>query len=387
MDIVCKVESYALKIPLSVPYLGPLDVERPNEKGYFVRRLNRTIYSIDNCTMLVRIETKNGVVGWGEALAPVAPEISKAVVDELLGPLVVGQDPQDVVRIHEDLFDTMKVRGCSEGFFSDALTAIDIALWDIKAKQLNQSVAKVLGGKRHKVIKAYVSGLPKKRMEERCEFAAEWVEKGFDSIKFASAVSYQGDLEEMRSLRRKLGDKITIMADLHWRYGAVEAVSLIRKMNEYNLALAEAPVHPLDFEGQAFVTANCGTNVGIGEELRHEYAFRDRLSQRCLSVAQPEMGRLGITSFWNCYQLTRAYNCKIMPHASVGVGIFLAASIQVSSTFQEIEYHEYQHSIFQTAKKYLDGNLYCEKGYYSVPDGVGIGVEPSKDLLKLIYGK
>lgn len=384
MDTIVKVETFPLQIPREVPYLGSLNGLEPNEKGCFIRPGNRTLYSIHTHSMLVKLTTRDGAVGWGEALAPVAPKVSASVVDELLGPLLLGRDPQNAVAIHEDLYDTMRVRGYSEGFFSDALSALDMALWDIKGKQLGVSVGTLLGGKRRDKVPAYVSGLPRTTLPQRVELAQEWVEKGFDAVKFATVVSYEGDVAEIAALRKGLGEGVSIMADLHWRFDAVEAVRAIRRMNEYDLAMAEAPVHPQDIEGQAFVTANCGTNVGVGEELRNEFDFRDRFVHRCMNVAQPEMGRLGVTAFWNVCQMARAFHCKVMPHASIGVGVFLAASLQVSGAVQELPYHEYQHSVMDGTLRFLDTDMACEKGFYTVPTGAGLGVEPRDELFQYV---
>jgi len=384
VDIIVKVEAFAIKIPRDVPYLGPIGDIVPNEKGYFIRELNKTIYSINDHSMVVKLTTKDGIIGWGEALSPVSPQVSAKVVEDLLGPLIIGKDPQDVVTIYEDLYNTMRVRGYFSGFFVDALAGIDIALWDIKGKQLNMPICKVLGGKCREKIPAYVSGLPKATVQERAEYAKEWIEKGYHAIKFAAAVANEGEIKEMRAIRKMIGDGKKILADMHWRFNALEAISIIDKLSEYDLYLAEAPVHPQDIEGLSFVASRVRTSIGIGEELRNIYEFKERFEKRCMNVIQPEMGRLGITAFWDVCRMAKAYHCKIMPHASIGVGIFQAASLQVSSTVQDLPFHEYQHSTFGASLRFLNGNMRCESGYFILPDGSGHGVEPKEELFKYI---
>jgi len=384
IDTIAKIETFPIKIPREVPYLGPLGGLVPNEKGYFVRPGNKTIYSIHDHSMVVRITTRDGVVGWGEALNPVSPQVSAKIVEDLMGPLIIGRDPQDVVAIYEDLYNTMRVRGYFGGFFGDALAAIDIALWDIKGKQLGLPICKLLGGKRRDKIPAYVSGLPKATTEERAEYAKEWIEKGYHAVKFAAAVAYEGEVKEMRAIREAVGEGQKILADLHWRFNALEAIALIEKLSEYDLYLAEAPVHPQDIEGQALVASRVRTSVGIGEELRNIYEFRERFEKRCMNVIQPEMGRLGITAFWNACQMAQAYHCKVMPHASIGVGLFQAASLQVSAAVQDLPFHEYQHSTFGASVRFLRGNMSCDKGFFTLPEGAGLGVEPIDDLFKYV---
>jgi galactonate dehydratase len=125
-----------------------------------------------------------------------------------------------------------------------------------------------------------------------------------------------------------------------------------------------------------------GTSVGIGEELRTVYEYRPRFTARCMNVIQPEMGRTGITSFWHICQLAQAFHGKVMPHASIGVGLFQAASLQVSAALPNLEMHEYQHSIFDKNLRYLTGDMACAAGYFSLPSGPGLGVEPRDEVFE-----
>ncbi|MGO4834734.1 mandelate racemase/muconate lactonizing enzyme family protein, partial [Rhizobiaceae sp. 2RAB30] len=190
VDAIVKVETFIISIPREVPYLGPLKAgEKINERGYLVRQGNRTIYPSTDMTLLVKVTGESGKVGWGECYGIVAPEATKAIIDDVLGPVVVGRDPGDAVAIHEDLYDLMRVRGFFGGFYVDALAGLDIALWDLAGKGLGVPVSTLLGGRRHGTIPAYVSGLPRATLNERCDLAVEWVARGFKGIKFAAAVS------------------------------------------------------------------------------------------------------------------------------------------------------------------------------------------------------
>ncbi len=108
--------------------------------------------------MLVRITTKQGVVGWGETYGIVAPRATMEIIADLLAGFVIGRDPRDVAAIHDDLYDLMRVRGYTGGYYLDALAAIDIALWDIAAQSVGLPLAKYLGGQRRETIPAYLSG-------------------------------------------------------------------------------------------------------------------------------------------------------------------------------------------------------------------------------------
>ena len=150
VDAIVKVETFIISIPREVPYLGPLkEGERINERGYLVRKGNRTIYPSTDMTLLIKVTGESGLVGWGECYGIVAPEATKAIIDDVLGPVIIGRDPADAVVIHEDLYDLMRVRGFFGGYYVDALAGVDIALWDLAGKNLGVSVSTLLGGRRH----------------------------------------------------------------------------------------------------------------------------------------------------------------------------------------------------------------------------------------------
>jgi galactonate dehydratase len=295
-------------------------------------------------------------------------------------PLVQGRDPHDVVAISEDIYNAMRVRGFFGGFYVDALAGLDIALWDLRGKLTGLPICKLLGAQRRTQIPAYVSGLPKATREERAALAKEWIDKGFRAVKFAAAVAHDGEVAEMQAIRAAIGPEAQILVDFHWRYTAQEAIKLITALEAYDLAVAEAPVQSEDLEGQARVVAAVKTPVAIGEELRTIYEYRPRFVHHCMSIIQPEMAHMGITSFWEVCRMAQAFHCKVMPHATIGVGIAQAASLQVAAALPNLVMHEYQHSIFDRNLQFITGNMRCEAGYFQLPEGPGLGVEPRAEV-------
>lgn len=381
-DRIAHIEAYPITIPREVPYLGPLESHlKLDEKGHFVRPGNQTVYSVSDHCVLVKVTTESGIVGWGECVAVVAPEIVSSILNELIIPLVRGRDPHQVVRIYEDLYNALRVRGFFGGFYHDAIAALDIALWDLRGKLLALPVCRLLGSVRHKRIPAYVSGLPCPTIEERTVMAKKWMDRGFSAVKFASAISRDGIIEEMKALRTALGPASKILVDMHWKFTAAEAIKLITELEKYDLYVAEAPVKPEDLQGQALVVRSVKTPVGIGEELRTVYEYLPRFEQRCMHVIQPEMGRTGLTAFWNICQMSTAFNCTVMPHASIGIGVFQAASLHASAALSNLAIHEYQHSVFNNNLQYIDTTMQCESGYFTVPIEPGLGVTPKISLL------
>ncbi|WP_210497073.1 mandelate racemase/muconate lactonizing enzyme family protein [Microvirga antarctica] len=384
-DRVAKAEVFSITIPRETIYLGEARPgETINEKGYIVRKGNRTVYPTSDRTVVIRIETASGAVGWGETYGIVAPGAVMAIVDDLLGPYVVGRDPRDVVVIHEDLYDLMRVRGYTGGFYLDALAAIDVALWDLCGKLANLPLVKLLGGQRHETLPAYISGLPKRTRAERAAFAMEWQAKGFSRFKFAAPVADDGLAAEMETLREELGPAARIACDMHWAHTAEQAIGEIRAMEPHGLWFAEAPVKPEDVAGLAHVAAHVSTTVAAGEEWRTVFDLVPRVAQRACGIIQPEMGHTGITEFLRIAQYAQAHHLEVIPHATIGIGLFMAASLHASSALSAVTCHEYQHSIFEPNRRLVTGDMDCHDGVYTLPTGPGLGVEPSEEALSLL---
>lgn len=381
------VESFAISIPRETPYLGALESgTTANEHGYFVRPGNQSIYSIHDQSTLVKVTDAKGRVGWGECVGFIAPEVTRFLTGNVVGPLVIGRDAMDVVAIYEDLYNAMRVRGFFGGFYGDALAGLDIALWDLKGKQLGVPVAKLLGGFRRDKIPAYVSGLPLPTIPEKVGLAREFQKRGFRAFKFAAAVAGEGVVAEMRALRDGLGPEAEILCDMHWKFTPSQAIQLILELNTHRLRVAEAPVAPEDVAGLARVARSVPCSVGAGEEWRTVHEYRPRFENACMDVIQPEMGRTGLTSFWHICQMANAYSAEIMPHASIGIGIFQAASLHAAAALPKVPYHEYQHSIFDKNLACITGDMRCVEGFFHVPSGPGLGVEPNAEALAHILG-
>ena len=248
-------------------------------------------------SVLVKITAEDGTVGWGETYGIVAPSAVTSIIDDVLGPVLVGRDPRDAVVIQEDLYDLMRVRGFFGGFYVDSIAGVDIAVWDLFGKLVGQPVVKLLGGQRMAKIPVYVSGLPRATLDGRLELAREFRTRGFDAFKYAAAVSQEGIVREMRVLREGLGPEVKLMVDLHWKFTAQEAIQLIDQLAPYQPYFVEAPCQPEDIEGQAQVGAAIKVPLALGEEWRTVFEVRPRLERRSMSIIQPEMGHTGISQF------------------------------------------------------------------------------------------
>jgi galactonate dehydratase len=384
-DAVTSVSVFSLTLPRDVPYLGAARPgEEPNARGYLVRKGNRTVYPTFDRSVLVKIVTRDGVVGWGETYGLVAPAAVGAIINDLLADFTIGRDPTKPSDIHDDLYDLMRVRGYSGGFYVDALAAIDIALWDIAGQIAGSPIAELLGGSTEIRIPAYVSGLPKPTRAERAALAAEWAERGFSAFKFATPVADDGPAAELQSLRETLGKEARIAADMHWNQSADEAVGLIKEMEPHGLWFAEAPVRTEDIAALAQVCAESPVLIAVGEEWRTDWDMRHRIERCRIGIVQPEMGHKGITNFMRIGRLAAQHEIDVIPHATIGTGIFLAASLHAGTALPTLRYHEFQHSIFEPNRRLLEGGMDCAEGFYSLPSGNGLGVRPSEEALRLM---
>jgi galactonate dehydratase len=171
---------------------------------------------------------------------------------------------------------------------------------------------------------------------------------------------------------------------MHWAYTAEEAVSIIRAMEPHGLWFAEAPVKPEDIDGLAHVAAHVSVPIAAGEEWRTVYDLVPRVARRACAIVQPEMAHKGITEFMRIGLYAQAHHLTVMPHATVGIGLFLAASLHASAALYSVVGHEFQHSIFEPNRRFINGDMDCQEGAYILPKGPGLGVEPSEEALRLL---
>jgi L-alanine-DL-glutamate epimerase-like enolase superfamily enzyme len=378
--LIRALEALAVSLPRDVPYLGPLrDGEAVNGKGYIVRRGNRTIYPMRDMSVIVKATTQRGTVGWGETYGIVAPQAVVAILREVLFPFVEGRDARDAAAIYDELYDLQRVRGASSGLYGDALAAIDIALWDATAREAGVPLNVALGTVHRNEIPAYVSGLPKATLPERVALAQTFHASGFRGVKYAAVVAEDAVVAEMRALREALPDA-DLMVDLHWRYEADEAVRVASELAPFNPYFMEAPCAPEDVDALAAVTEASRVPVAAGEEWHNVHETKLRLSRAKLRYVQPEIAHTGVSQFLSIAKMVQSSGASVIPHATIGVGIFMAASLHAASTLADCPYHEYQHSVFDRNLQHVETNMTCEAGRYRLPTTVGLGVVPRESL-------
>lgn len=379
---IAEIHGYVIKVR-GESYLGGHTTSASSERrGDYVRHKSyRSAYSLNTETFLVKIVAEDGSFGWGEAQAPLVPEVPAELVRRLVGPFLIGADISHIAQHWRDAYDGMRERGHINGYQLDAIAACDIALWDLKGKLLGVPVSSLAGGRHRDRVPCYVSGLPATDDAGRAAKAMYWHDKGFRHFKVALGESINADVATFTRLRDVLGEDSAIYVDAHWRYSVSEAITLGRELDALNLGFLEAPVAPEDGDGQAVVAAAIRAPVAIGEELRTRYDFRDRLIRRSAGLIQPDVGRMGITEALAVASLAEAFNVPVALHLGVGLGIYIAAGIHTGAAIPNLLTMEYQPTQFELAQSLLTTELTVDPDGYSIPEGPGLGVEVDLEAL------
>lgn len=377
---ISHVECFPLRITPQQAYLGGSAQE--GDTDYYYRPEYRCVYSRKMETCLVRITTDDGHVGWGEALAPVVPQVIAELITHLFAPLLKGQSPFSSAVLNSRMYDAMRDRGHITGYHIDALAAVDIALWDLKGNILNQPVYQLLGGAYRDSIPCYVSGLPEPDLDARCALAKRWQEKGFTAVKLALGYGVKEDINNVRAIRETLGEEADIFLDAHWNYSVAQAAELANALHPLGLGFLEAPLLPEDIAGHRELRAKSPVPVALGETERTRYQFKPFIEQRAADILQPDVGRTGISELMHIAALAETWNLQVAPHLSVGLGPCIAASIHVAAAIPNLFMLEYQPPVFAIANQLLNTPLVCEQGHYQLPHAAGLGIDINEDRLR-----
>ena len=377
LTAIAQVETFHVRVPRPLAlHMG--HAVQPNAQGYVIDPDNGTIYPADDRTLLIRITCEDGTVGWGETYGIVAAGVVRELVSDVIAPFLLGKDPLNVQRIWEALYNMMRVRGYTTGFWLDALAAVDIALWDLCGKRLGQPVHKLLGGAARQRIPAYITNIQGADEAAKLDAISAQHAQGYRSFKVHASTAFDS-VSLIRAMREQHAD-IEIMLDLHWCFTAAEAGAIAKQIEPYRIAFLEAPCRTEDIDGLARLAAATSIPIAVGEEWRTVYDAYARLKTGAVAVVQPEMGRTGITQFMRICQLAEVHHARIAPHATIGFGVFMAASLQATAAVESLTFHEVQNHFVHRYLQHFDTAMKCEAGYYTLPTEPGIGIAPKPSL-------
>ena len=273
-----------------------------------------------------------------------SPPIVAAIVEHELAPEVVGEDPLFSERIFEKMYNGSRgtpalERGVPQaeesrrsGMVMEAISGVDIAVWDVKAQALGIPLYQALGAVRSSV-RGYGSGGWAPGEEAEAELGG-YAAKGFSAVKMRvvgrDGFSIEKCVRRVKAARRGIGPNVELMVDAHGSLEVAVAIKLAKELEPYDIAWFEEPVTPENHAGQAEVRRATTIPIASGEREFTRYDFQDLLEHRALDIAQPDVARAGgMTEIRRIAALTSAHGIRLAPHAW-GSGVLFAASIHVA---------------------------------------------------------
>jgi len=375
---ISDLDVFVLKTPLETPFAF--------SQGWVHQR----------SATLVRVTTDNGLVGWGEAftqgLEP--PEIAAAAITHAFKPLVMGCNPLDTCVLWHKMYAHSRDFGRS-GSVVSAISAIDIALWDITGQFYSQPIYQLLGGAQRKQVQPYATGFyrttGKNESSRLAKEAMDHRDAGFRAMKVKLGFGLSDDIQVMQAIHDALGDNtIELMVDTNHAYGRVDALQLGKALEAFNVRWYEEPVVPEDTEGYKELRSKLTIAIAGGENEHTAYGFNQLFKQNALDIAQPDIGSCGgITAMRDIIGMAQANGVQVNPHVW-GAAVAQAASLQVMAALP-VTHHslfptepllEYDRSEHPFRQQLIDTPWQVIDGLVAIPNGPGLGININMEVVE-----
>ncbi|CAN5849465.1 D-galactarolactone cycloisomerase [soil metagenome] len=366
----------------TIPIRQELDAPFGNGQGWTTARQY----------LIVRLVADDGTIGYGECWGPIAG--NQQVVEQLIAPLVIGQDPMATGRLWDEI--AFRLRWAYHSFAPySALSGVDLALWDLKGKLLGRPVAELLGGAVHTRVPAYATGhyfRQVDRLDRQIDVVLEEARGNlagsFRRLKLKIGLALLGwgadaDVTLMTALRDEVGDGVPIMVDANCAYRMPDAVRVGRAAEALGVAWFEEPLPPTDIAGYCELSRRLDVPIAGGESWALLSEFAEIFHRRAVSVAQPDVCSAGgITEVKRIADLARALNIACYPHVW-GTPIAMAASLHVLATLPGQVLLEFDQSPNPIREGLLTTPITVgSDGAVEVPTGPGLGIEVDENQLE-----
>ncbi|MGH7046825.1 MAG: mandelate racemase/muconate lactonizing enzyme family protein [Stellaceae bacterium] len=368
---ILEIKTYRLEVALAEPFAY--------SQAWYERR----------GAMLVEIVGEDGLSGWGEAFGP--PRLTAPIVD-FYAPLLLGQDAFATELHWQNLYNRLRDHG-QKGLAIEALSAVDIALLDLKGRALGLPVHRLFGGPLRRRVEAYATGFYRKGTGDPVPYlideARQRVAAGFSAIKLKLGFGIDEDIRVCRAVRREIGDGIAIMVDANHAYDATAAIRLGRRIEELDITWFEEPVPPEDLDGYREVKAALRIPVAGGEAEFTRWGFRRILAGRAIDILQPDVAAAGgISECKKIADMANAFGVRVNPHVW-GTGIALAASLQLIAILPDnppglhpipplLEFDQSEHPMRMAV---LCQPIEQQDGWVAIPSGPGLGIDIDRDAI------
>jgi D-galactarolactone cycloisomerase len=348
--------------------------------------------------VVVEVLTDEGVTGWGESLCHglQPPEVAASFVEFCYKPMLLGRDPFDAEVLWEELYN--RTRPFGSGAAVNALSGVDIALWDAVGRSLSLPVHKLLGGAFRSKLTPYATGFYRRQGEDPTEAGIREAKRhlceGFRAMKLKVGFEVDVDIKYVRAIREAVGPEVRIMMDANCAYDAPATRRILLECRDAGVHFFEEPLASEDLEGYKALRHLTDTHLAAGENLFGKTGFRRWISEGALDILQPDLCSSG--GFTECKKIAaiaQAWNTAVVPHVW-GTGIRLAASLQFMATLPptplsmnpEEPMLEYDTSSHPFRQDLIGGAVRMSDGKVSIPQNPGIGVEVDRDTLEC-YGR
>ena len=349
---------------------------------------------------ILRIETDDGVVGWGEGKNAAGSAGTYGALVHMLnhevGPQLIGRDPRDIGPIWETLYNGTRAATAAaaghalpqiarRGISVAAISAVDIALWDIFGKSVGEPVWRLLGGRKLEAMPAYASGGWESADKIGEQLKSYIAKGGFKAVKMrvgAMDGSPHVSAARVRAAREALGPDIDIMVDAHGTYTVGEARRFMQLVSDCNLAWFEEPVIADDKAGMAEVRAAGSVPIAAGESEATRYAFRDLAVLRSADIFQPDPAFCGgISEAMRIGTIASAFNLRFAPHLWAGAPCFFAG-LHICAASPASFIIEYSVGANPMIHDLVEETVDVKDGMIAIPDRPGLGFTISERFLE-----
>ena len=338
---------------------------------------------------IVRIETEDGVVGWGEASSNWGhsyPTVVEAVLRDVIAPNLIGADAAKIRDRLQQMHVLLDGYLGWEGLTSQVIGAVEIALWDIAGKVHGAPIAALLGGG-SETIALYGTGTT--MFEESAQWHAAYFDDalahGFRNVKVRLGKDPDHDVELVRIVREHIGPQRGLMADAYWGYPPEEAIALCARLQPHGVYFFEEPCPQYDVDGLARLAArSLPIRIAGGERIYSPAQYRMLAERGAIHVFQPDASLCGgILACLDVMAVARSYGLEVIPHVGGPTAIGLAANLQWASA-AGVGMIEWDIDPFQPLVDELAPELALSRivdGVARVPDGPGLGIEVDEAVL------
>lgn len=368
---IAKVEAIPLFLPITVDVLG----------------LNKQT-GLSVC--LVRIETDDGIVGWGMTGITEEEVVAEAVNAVAAGALI-GEDPLAHERLWHKLYWLLSPRG-QTGYAAHAIAAIDIALWDIKGKALGQPVWRLLGGARNKVPIYATFGFSLFDRDQLAEAAKLWIANGHTKLKMTVGDGalrekdaprplkevIDEDIRRVRAVREAVGEGIELFIDANCNLDLFHAARLARAVEEYGISFFEEPITQNDVRAMAELRQKTSIPLACGQNEGLAYRFRDLLIAGAVDVVQPNAVITG--GYTQCAKIAGMAAAFNVPYANGGAWAYHNMHIHAGLANGWLVEHHYLAT--ECYRLIIDDLPEPEDGWLALPEAPGLGFEPAAERVR-----